>query len=100
MWLKAHRPVEDTSNQWRTYANLATQHHPVRAQMSVFLDGGSICACDIGDDHPSLPFCLQKVLLRVAVFFCVFPISRSAHLWAPDEVKKTNKFVKKIPPTH
>ena len=27
-------------------------------------------------------------LLRVAVFFFVFPISRSAHLWAPDEVKK------------
>ena len=24
----------------------------------------------------------------VAVFFVVFPISRSAHLWAPDEVKK------------
>ena len=29
-----------------------------------------------------------KDILRVAVFFFVFPISRSAHLWAPDEVKK------------
>ena len=32
--------------------------------------------------------------IRVAVFFFVFPISRSAHLWAPDEVKKKIFFVK------
>ena len=32
--------------------------------------------------------------VRVAVFFFVFPISRSAHPWAPDEVKKKFFFVK------
>ena len=39
--------------------------------------------------------------VRVAVFFFVFPISRSAHLWAPDEVKKKFFFVKQSRrPTH
>ena len=39
--------------------------------------------------------------IRVAVFFFVFPISRSAHLWAPDEVKKKFFFAKQSRrPTH
>ena len=37
---------------------------------------------------------------RVAVFFFVFPISRSAHLWAPDEVKKKKFAEQSRRPTH
>ena len=47
----------------------------------------------------SLVHCLHRI--RVAVFFFVFPISRSAHLWAPDEVKKIFFFAKQSRrPTH
>ena len=37
---------------------------------------------------------ITEIKLRVAVFVFVFPISRSAHLWAPDEVTKNVVLVK------
>ena len=44
---------------------------------------------------------LMLAALRVAVFLFVFPISRSAHLWAPDEVNIFFFFAKQSRrPTH
>ena len=62
-----------------------------------------MCKLPANDILMSCVYIIQYINLsvRVAVFFFVFPISRSAHLWAPDEVKKNFFFVKQSRrPTH